>query len=71
VGPVGPGVEQLVFKARYAGKCVCGCGGSFAPGTTIMGTRGNYKIVSHVRREDRVRKPVPKKKQKPEQLKLF
>jgi hypothetical protein len=36
-----------------------------------MGTRGNYKIVSHVRREDRVRKPVPKKKQKPEQLKLF
>ena len=37
-----------VFQARYPGKCVCGCQGSFAPGDKITGSRQNYKLVSHV-----------------------
>jgi hypothetical protein len=65
----------LMFKARYPGKCVCGCGGGFAPGVTIMGTRGNYRIATHVRREERVSSGAgrydPPDSKKYEQQKLF
>ena len=49
------------FRAKYPGRCACGCGMGFAPGAVIVGKPRNYKVASHV---------VPLAK-KPEQMKLF
>jgi hypothetical protein len=57
---------KVSFRAKYPGKCSCGCGLSFEPGLLIARVNGKYRIASHVAQAQKpVRGAAVKKQQEP------